>query len=636
MRDPRYWLWLSLIFKTGSAFCDSLLHAFNHNPRSIYEADKTALLPFCKNNDVILSRLLDKRLDRVYSVLDFCERENIGILSPENKNFPSPLLKIEGQPLVLYYKGRLPDFARAFGVAVVGTRSVTPYGSSAAYTISHDLASAGAVVVSGMALGADTAAHRGALDAGGHTVAFLGCGIDIVYPKDNLRLMQEICSRGTVITEYAPGLPPEGRHFPVRNRLISGVSSAVLVIEAAEKSGALITASHGLKQGKLIYAVPGKVGELSSTGTNLLIRNGAKMVTSAKDIISDFSGLYDFRFTQGNKAPKQNYTDQSRKSESVPSYKTEPELNSNAAPETRSEAESTQIFKAENTASTVFSEKMQNNAFSETHRGKPFETVPEFNRQSQNGAFTQTDPSRSRDLGNAVLINEQRSTSLIAAQPRPTILYNGMTEEEVAASYMSMETEIRGKKEIFPENVERVYLTYPKEPMPENGYEINLTEEGLRTFDQSSEFNFRTAFSETDRVFPVASYKSENDPIADAVKKQAEKKKRISFRRIKSQDDVTESETSSKNKRTDKTKNSVKPVNGDSSEKSETKKTISYEGLNETETEILKFIFEHQPVGIDGMSSLGIPVSQLLSTVTILEIKQKISQKPGGYFEIKQ
>ncbi len=293
MSDRRYWLWLSLKFKPGSATCDNLLYFFGNDPKLIYEADAEAISAFRKNDKELISVLSDKDMTYADRILDYCERENIGILTPDSKYYPSSLTRITGRPPVIYYKGRLPDFTAHPTIGVVGTRDVTPYGSSSAYTISHDLASAKSIVVSGLALGSDTAAHRGALDAGGHTVAFLGCGIDVVYPKANERLMQEIAMRGTIMTDYPPASRPEGWHFPIRNRLISGISHGVLVVEAAEKSGALITASHALKQGKLLYAVPGKVGELASVGTNRLIRDGAKMVTSAADILSDFSGLFE-------------------------------------------------------------------------------------------------------------------------------------------------------------------------------------------------------------------------------------------------------------------------------------------------------------------------------------------------------
>lgn len=291
MTDPRYWLWLSLSFTPGSAQCDRLLNSFNGNPKAIFDAPPKMLSEICRDSAALKALEANRNMRYVESVLAFCERNNIGILTQSSQYYPKALLRITGSPPVIYYKGRLPDFSSKLVISVVGTRDVTDYGKRASYTISNDLAHSGAIVVSGMAKGTDTYAHRGALDAGGHTIAFLGCGIDVVYPKENEQLMNEIILSGTVMTDFAPGQRPEGWHFPVRNRLISGISHGVLVVEAAAKSGALITASHALSQGKYLYAVPGKVGELASVGTNDLISKGATIVTGAADIIKDFTGI---------------------------------------------------------------------------------------------------------------------------------------------------------------------------------------------------------------------------------------------------------------------------------------------------------------------------------------------------------
>lgn len=293
MYDCRYWLWLSQIFEPGSIRCDKLLRAFDYNPKAIYEAERKEFEAICGSNLRLLNALCDKSLVRVCQTLDFCEKNNVGLLTMDDAKYPSSLFCIDGQPPVIYYKGTIPDFDARLTLSVVGTRNVSPYGSGVAYTIAHDIASAGGIVVSGMAIGSDTAAHRGALDARGTTVAFLGSGIDVVYPKEYAYLMEEIISGGAVMTDYPPHARPEGRHFPLRNRLISGVSNGVLVVEAGARSGALITAEHALKQGKLLYAIPGRVGELNSVGSNHLIIDGAKTVTCAADIINDFRTLFN-------------------------------------------------------------------------------------------------------------------------------------------------------------------------------------------------------------------------------------------------------------------------------------------------------------------------------------------------------
>ncbi|MBR2459627.1 MAG: DNA-processing protein DprA [Clostridia bacterium] len=293
MFKKQYWIWLSQAFgSTASAFSDKLLYEFRNDPELIYNAREDELKAVLPDNPRLIRRLMNKDLNGIGAIIHFCEKNNVGVLTPESFLYPSSLLSIVGKPLALYYKGTIPDFSEKLSISVVGTRKVTPYGINASYAMSYDLAKSGAIVVSGMADGTDAAAHRGALDAMGCTVAVLGSGIDVVYPKKNTPLYNELILHGLVMTEYAPGMPPNGWHFPQRNRIISGLSSGVLVVEAAQRSGALITAEYAKKQGRLIYAVPGKLGEYTSVGTNALIRAGAKITTSANDIISDFKALY--------------------------------------------------------------------------------------------------------------------------------------------------------------------------------------------------------------------------------------------------------------------------------------------------------------------------------------------------------
>jgi DNA protecting protein DprA len=178
---------------------------------------------------------------------------------------------------------------------MVGTRKMTNYGKMAAYELAKELAVCGAVIVSGMANGIDSASHKGCLIAGGFTIAVFGCGIDRVYPPDNKILMEKIIEKGLAVTEYAPGSEPKGAHFPVRNRIISGLCQAVLVVEADNRSGALITAKTALFQGRELYAVPGNITSPNSRGTNGLLKNQAGMVTEAYDILSEYEHLYSHR-----------------------------------------------------------------------------------------------------------------------------------------------------------------------------------------------------------------------------------------------------------------------------------------------------------------------------------------------------
>jgi DNA protecting protein DprA len=182
----------------------------------------------------------------------------------------------------------LPDFNSEFFVSVVGTRRLTDYGRKNTFAVAADLAVAGAIVVSGMAIGIDGVAHAGALSAEKPTVAVIGSGIDVCYPPQHKRLAREIVKDGCVMTEYEPGRRPDKRNFPIRNRIISALSSATLLMEGSERSGALITARHAKEQGRAVYAFPGNVGNSSSVASNLLIKNGAKLFTSADDIVRDF------------------------------------------------------------------------------------------------------------------------------------------------------------------------------------------------------------------------------------------------------------------------------------------------------------------------------------------------------------
>ena len=287
----RYWLWLSLAIYPGSASGQVLLSRFENDPYRIYQADAEEYKEL-ELTDAILRNLSDKSMDRADSILAYCKQHSIFLLTPASEGYPERLLRISRMPLVLYCKGRLPDIDREAAVAMVGTRRMTVYGKRMTYEIAYDLAKAGAIVVSGLALGIDAIAHRACLDAGGFTIAVLGCGIDVSYPKENFELMEEIEQKGLVISEYPPGTRPYGSNFPTRNRIISGLCLGTVVMEADSKSGALITAECARKQSRDLFALPGMVGEQNSEGTNALIRAGAIPVTDAKDILCEYELLY--------------------------------------------------------------------------------------------------------------------------------------------------------------------------------------------------------------------------------------------------------------------------------------------------------------------------------------------------------
>jgi DNA processing protein len=211
-------------------------------------------------------------------------RSNVSIITENDAEYPQALKNAADAPVLLYMQGRLVPADDA-AIALVGTRTPTHYGLTVTRRMAYELAAAGMTVVSGLARGIDTQAHKGALDAGGRTIAVLGSGIDIPYPPENRELMERIACSGAVISENPFGTRPESGYFPARNRIISGLSRGTVIIEAAEDSGSLITADYTLKQGRMLFAVPGNVSSPVSRGTNNLIKRGAILVETAADIL---------------------------------------------------------------------------------------------------------------------------------------------------------------------------------------------------------------------------------------------------------------------------------------------------------------------------------------------------------------
>jgi DNA processing protein len=286
-----YWVWLGETLGAGNRYVNRLMDFFG-SAFDVYNATEEDLIRSGCVNEQVAAKLAEKSLKRAYSIIDYCALNNIGILSYVDENYPERLKMLQDPPAVLYYKGTLPNFVSKLCIAVVGTRKISDYGKRAAYKIAYELASAGAVVVSGMALGVDSVAACGALVADGKTVAVLGCGIDVIYPTQHAKLQRTIEERGLVITEYSPGTKPFGANFPIRNRIISGLSQGTLVVEADEKSGAMITAKCALMQGRGVFALPGNIDESNSIGTNSLIRDGAAVATCAEDILINYELLY--------------------------------------------------------------------------------------------------------------------------------------------------------------------------------------------------------------------------------------------------------------------------------------------------------------------------------------------------------
>lgn len=288
MRDVLSWTWLSVRLGAASPYLNPLLEHFAA-AADVYAADHAALAAVEGLPESVRLRLLDKDTDRAERILEDCRRLGIGVMTYDDPRYPRLLKQIAKPPAVLYFVGKPIDFDRKLGVAVVGTRTMTEYGRDVTYRFSYDLASAGAVIVSGMALGVDGMAAAGSLDAQMPTAVVLGSGLDVVYPKMHTKLYKCILRDGFAVSEYPPGAEPDARNFPQRNRIISGLARCVLVTECPETSGALITAREALAEGKPLFAVPGAITMLGSAGTNELIKSGsAKMVTSPTDILDLF------------------------------------------------------------------------------------------------------------------------------------------------------------------------------------------------------------------------------------------------------------------------------------------------------------------------------------------------------------
>lgn len=286
-----YWVWLQHALGAGSAKPRRMLDAFD-SVRAFYDAGRrewTALGIFTQRE---LGLMETYSLDDAARLLEECARLGHQVLTPESENYPQCLKDIHSPPCVLYVKGELPDVDVAPAIAVVGTRDATLSGRKIAFYFGFQLAKAGAVVVSGGAKGIDTAAHKGALQAGGKTICVLGCGLEYPYLRENAGLRASIAQSGALLSEYPLQTPSSKMAFPIRNRIISGLCAGTLVVEAAAKSGSLITADLALEQGRDVFAVPCGIDNPVSGGVNNLIKNGAVPVSNAADILEQ----YLFRF----------------------------------------------------------------------------------------------------------------------------------------------------------------------------------------------------------------------------------------------------------------------------------------------------------------------------------------------------
>ncbi len=302
MSALKFWVWLAARPRLSAACKGALLSHFG-TAEEVYYADKSELLKAAPLEEKQLSALLDKSLDKALAVLDECARRDVFVLSLHDALYPQRLRNIFDPPLLLYGRGTMPAFDDEAAIAVVGTRDCSPYGLRTAEHFGYALARQGALIVSGLARGIDASAHQGALRGGGITAAVLGCGPDIPYPAENARLYEDILSSGVILSEYPPGTEVRPWYFPARNRIVSGLSVATLVVEAPEKSGALITAATALDQGRDVFAVPGPIDARTSLGCNALIRDGAYLAAESGDLLRAYFPRYPHKLHPSGEKP---------------------------------------------------------------------------------------------------------------------------------------------------------------------------------------------------------------------------------------------------------------------------------------------------------------------------------------------
>ena len=278
MSALKYWLWLTRLPGLRNQTRLLLLRHFG-TPERVYFAEPPELSLVNGLDRQQAALLSDRSLDAAERVMERCQMLNIDLLTLQDANYPNRLRNIYDPPCLLYVRGHLPPLDEEIVISAVGTRKCTPYGVACAERLGYGLATGGAIVASGLARGIDSAAIRGALLGGGVTVGVLGNGLDVVYPRENHTLYEDVAMTGALISEYPPGTEPLSGNFPVRNRILSGIAVGTLVVEAPLRSGALITASRALEQGRDVFAVPGPIDAYASQGCNRLIRDGASLVS---------------------------------------------------------------------------------------------------------------------------------------------------------------------------------------------------------------------------------------------------------------------------------------------------------------------------------------------------------------------
>ena len=295
IEEKKYWVWLSLIDGLGPKKTQKLLEKYKH-PKNIIKLSKKELFKIEGIGKTLASKILDNNLkNAVINHIDYMQKNNIDIITIYDKKYPKILKEIYDPPTSLYVKGNV-DILSNTNIGIIGCRDASKYGTKAAKYFAYNLAKEKINIVSGLAKGIDSASHIGALVAKGNTIAVVGTGLDIVYPNENKELEKKIIkNNGTIISEYPLGTKPEKNNFPARNRIISGLSKALIVVEAKEKSGTLITVDCALEQGREVFAVPGNINSINSVGTNRLINQGATPICNYADVLNSVKGGQRFR-----------------------------------------------------------------------------------------------------------------------------------------------------------------------------------------------------------------------------------------------------------------------------------------------------------------------------------------------------
>ncbi len=287
----QYWIWLSTRKYLSCERQLKLLERFG-SPQEVFLADADALKAALDLKPRELASLCEKDLTAADAILARCDEKRVSVLTWQDACYPERLKNIANPPLILYYEGTFPMLDEQVSVAVVGSRRASAYGLMHAKRLGYQLGRSRIVVVSGGARGADTQALLGAMTAGYPVIAVLGCGTDVVYPAENKILFEDIRKHGCLISEYPPGTPPLGEHFPVRNRILCGLCQGVLVVEAPKESGAMITARLALDEGRDVFTIPANLGVDSATGNLSLLKSGAILVESSYDILKEYAGRY--------------------------------------------------------------------------------------------------------------------------------------------------------------------------------------------------------------------------------------------------------------------------------------------------------------------------------------------------------